>query len=144
VIQVTRSATLVFGAPVERVLPMFTPAGERLWAEGWDPSFPAGERGDGADPGTVFTTSHSGPTTWIVVSRTDASVRYARVTHGRTAGLVTATCAPQAGGAGTAVTVTYELTAISPEAEAELDVFDRHFATMMDTWQQAVSAALGR
>jgi hypothetical protein len=131
---------LTFEAPVERVMPMFTPAGERAWAEGWDPRFPAGERGDGADPGTVFTTEHSGSTTWIVASRGERAVRYARVAHGRTAGLVTVTCEPRDGG--TAATVTYELTALSPDAEAELDGFDRHFPAMMDTWQQAVSAAL--
>lgn len=140
-VHVTRTATLHFAAPVERVLGMFTPAGERLWAQGWDPSFPAGERGDGADPGTVFTTEHSGPSTWIVVERSATSARYARVAHGRNAGLVTVACSPDDDG-GTAATVTYELTALSPEAEAELDHFAHEFPAMMRTWEESVSAAL--
>ena len=138
--QVSRTGTLHFDAPVERVMPMFTPAGERLWAEGWDPRFPAGERGDGADPGTVFTTEHAGATTWVVVERTPASARYARVTPDHTAGIVTVVCRPD--GDGTAVTVTYELTALTPAAEAELEHFGSGFPAMMETWQAAVSAAL--
>jgi len=140
--QITRRETLHFSAPVERVLPMFTPAGERLWAYGWDPRFPAGERGDGADPGTVFTTEHSGDvTTWIVVERTPSGAQYARVAHGRNAGLVTVTCTPD-GRDGTAAEVTYELTALTPEGDAELAHFEREYPTMMRHWQEAVAAAL--
>ena len=140
-VQVTRTATLHFAAPLERVLPMFTPAGERLWAEGWDPSFPAGERGDGADPGTVFTTEHSVPTTWIVVERSATSARYARVAHGRNAGLVTVECSSGDHG-GTTATVTYELTALTPEGDAELTHFAHEFPAMMRTWEESVTAAL--
>lgn len=139
---IRRTATLRFDAPLERVLPLFTPAGERVWAGGWDPSFPAGEHGDGADPGTVFTTEHSGPTTWIVVDRTEARAQYARVVHGRNAGLVTVTCAPDQHGGGTAVEVSYALTALTSEGDAELAHFEDQYDAMMRHWQDAVAAAL--
>ena len=81
----THSHTVRVPLPVERALHLFTPVGERAWAPGWDPVFPAGESGDGAAPGTVFLT---GASTWVVVDRAPDRVRYARVTPGVRAGTV--------------------------------------------------------
>ena len=76
----------------EAALFLFTPRGEKLWADGWDPQFPA-PADDDTEPGTVFETAH-GPqrTTWVVCAREPGrSVRYARVVHGQNAGTVTVT-----------------------------------------------------
>ena len=92
----------------ETALFLFTPRGEKLWADGWDPQFPAPAEDD-TEPGTVFETAH-GPqrTTWVVCAREPGrSVRYARVVHGQNAGTVTVTLDD----AGTA-TVEYDLTAL--------------------------------
>src|SRR4051794_14836050 len=111
------------GVHVERALWLFTPAGERSWVDGWDPVFPAGEDGDGARPGTVFTTEHDGTTTvWTVVARDDRSVRYARVTPGRWSGLVEVRCRSDGDGA-TLVSVSYDLTALSDDGRAALAEF---------------------
>ena len=40
--------------PPERAIHAFTALGEREWAPGWDPVFPAGDAGEA---GTVFTTA---------------------------------------------------------------------------------------
>ena len=73
--------------PREAAMALFTAEGERAWAgDGWDPRFPSPERRDG--PGAVFTTEHSGLTTWVMVDQQPDRVRYARVTDGVTAGTI--------------------------------------------------------
>ena len=73
-------------------LGLFTPEGERAWAAGWDPSYPAPAEDD-SEPGTVFQTRHGvHPGTWIVASREPGrSIRYARVIADQDAGTVTVT-----------------------------------------------------
>ncbi len=122
---------------------LFTPRGEKLWADGWDPQFPA-PADDDTEPGTVFETAH-GPqrTTWMVCAREPGrSVRYARVVHGQNAGTVTVTLddAGTAGHASTA-TVEYDLTALSDEAAAELARFAAHYPQYLQHWEQAIAAA---
>src|SRR3981081_2960105 len=106
--ELRRGARLTGSAPVplglEPVLSLFTPRGERLWADGWDPQFPA-PADDDSKPGTVFETVHGQQSaTWVVCDR-DAgrSIRYARIVHGQNAGTVTVTVdsREQADGSGT-------------------------------------------
>lgn len=121
----------------ETALFLFTPRGEKLWADGWDPQFPAPAEDD-TEPGTVFETTH-GPqrTTWVVCAREPGrSVRYARVVHGQNAGTVTVTL----NDAGTA-TVEYDLTALSDEAAADLARFAAHYAQYLQHWEQAIADA---
>jgi hypothetical protein len=124
----THSHTLRVPLPPERALHLFTPVGERAWAPGWDPVFPAGERGDGATPGTVFLT---GASTWVVVDREPGRVRYARVTPGVRAGTVEVRLRPD--GDETLADVTYVTTALNDEP------FDPELAH----WEPAIRAALG-
>lgn len=35
----TRSAAIHLHAPADRVFPLFTPEGERLWVPGWNPRY---------------------------------------------------------------------------------------------------------
>ena len=65
--------------PPERALRYFTPEGERAWAPGWDPAYPAAPEDDTA-VGTVFVThDHGHDTLWVVVARSERSMGYARV-----------------------------------------------------------------
>jgi hypothetical protein len=122
--------------PPEQAFHFFTPAGERLWAEGWDPSFPDGESGDGGAPGTVFTTdAHDRHTIWVVVDRSGDAIRYARITPGHLAGTVEVRL-----GEG-AVEVTYDLTALTPDAVHELDAFAAGYEAFMAEWERAIAAA---
>src|SRR5438270_7773224 len=65
---VRRAADITVGLPREQALALFTPEGERRWAEGWDPQYP--EPGRRKGPGAVFTTRHGGhETTWITIDQ---------------------------------------------------------------------------
>lgn len=121
------SHTLRVPLPVAEALHLFTPVGERAWAPGWDPVFPAGEAGDGAAPGTVFLT---GASTWIVVDRASDRVRYARVTPNVRAGTVEVRL--RADGDETLADVTYLTTALDG---APFDPDIGH-------WEHAIRAAL--
>jgi hypothetical protein len=122
---------------------LFTPRGEKLWADGWDPVFPA-PADDDTEPGTVFETAHGRQrTTWVVCAREPGrSIRYARIAHGRDAGTVTVTLndAPAPGGARVA-TVEYDLTALSTEAGAELARFAAGYPQYLRHWEEAIADA---
>jgi hypothetical protein len=122
--------------PAGQAFHLFTPVGERLWAEGWDPSFPDGESGDGGAPGTVFTTdAHGRHTIWVVLDRRDDAIRYARITPGHLAGTVEVRL-----GEG-AAEVTYDLTALTPDAVPELEAFAAGYDAFMAEWERAIAAA---
>jgi hypothetical protein len=136
--------TIVVELPLEQAMRLFTPVGERLWVDGWDPEFPAGEDGDGSEPGTVFLTAGShGTTFWGVAERTGDNVRYARMTPGTLAGFVTVQCREESPGRTTAE-VTYDLTALGGDGEAALREFAKGYAHSIDRWQQLIAAALPR
>ena len=119
---------------------LFTAEGERLWAEGWDPSYPANERRDGA--GAVFTTAHGlHRTTWIMVDHEPDRIRYARVAHGVTAGMVTVELTDTTP-AGTSVRVTYDLTALTPAGEEWLGAFQARYDNEIGDWATHISQAL--
>ena len=124
--------------PPEAAVLQFTAEGERAWAPGWDPIYPAGS---GDAPGTVFQTSaHGREVTWVIVERTPTTAAYARIVPGVQAGIVAVRCRPD--GDGTVAAVTYELTALSDEAAAELDHFEAAYPAMLAEWQQRIAAAL--
>jgi hypothetical protein len=128
--------------PPERAMHLFTPAGERLWAEGWDPAFPAGENGDGGAPGTVFLTPHGDDATvWAVAEREPYRIRYARTTPGRMSGLVEVSCADEECD-GTRVEVTYEMTALSQDGDAALREFCEGYDDYIDGWARDIAAAV--
>jgi len=122
---------------------LFTPRGEKLWADGWDPVFPA-PADDDTEPGTVFETAHGEQrTTWVVCAReTGQSVRYARIAHGRDAGTVTVTLDDGTGpGESRVATVEYDLTALSAEAAADLARFAAGYPQFLRHWEEAIAAA---
>jgi hypothetical protein len=128
--------------PPNRARHLFTPAGERLWADGWDPHFPAGESGDGAAVGTVFVTqAHEATTLWVVVESTENTVRYVRVTPGGLAGLVEVTLRADGSG-GTIATVGYELTALVPEANEELARFTAAYDEFIAGWERDIASVV--
>jgi hypothetical protein len=128
---------------VEEALPLFTPRGERAWAHGWDPVFPAEDADDSA-PGTVFTTeAHGGPQAiWIVAHRTERSIRYARAIPGVWAGTVEVRCEPA--GEETLAHVTYDLTVLDDSQRPRLRAFAAGYADFMAEWEHELAAALAR
>jgi hypothetical protein len=120
---------------------LFTARGERMWVEGWDPTFPAGEPSDEGE-GTVFVTAAEGRSTyWVVAARDAESVRYARTTPGFAAGTVEVR-RRASDARSTHVDVTYDLTALTPEGAAELDRFGASYEHEIGAWETAIATAL--
>ena len=134
-VQLTGSFTLA--APLDRVMPLFTAEGERAWAPGWEPTY--ADR-DVHEVGQVWTTAGPPLTTWVTVQADETAVRYARVAEGESAGIVTVSCAPT--DAGTEVTVSYDLSALSPAGAERLPQFASSYEQMLEHWRQHTSQAL--
>jgi hypothetical protein len=134
------TGTFTLPIPPAEAFPLFTARGEQSWAEGWQPHFPA-PTPDDTEPGTVFvTTAGDRTTTWMVVDRTPGSmIRYARVVPEVTAGTVRVDLRP-VGTTGTEVTVSYDLTALTPEAEPALRDFFAGYDAYLESWRAAISA----
>lgn len=112
--------------PPGEALRLFTPLGEKAWADGWDPLFSAPLEDDGSRPGTVFEVAHNGDYSVWIVCRFEAErvVQYARLIPGKSAGTVTVSIATESDGS--VATVEYELTALSDSAADELMRFAAH------------------
>ncbi|ROR00205.1 polyketide cyclase/dehydrase/lipid transport protein [Streptomyces sp. 2132.2] len=137
----TLSATLTLPLPPEAAFRLFTARGERDWVPGWEPVFPV-ETPDDTAPGTVWLTASSEEeTTWLVASRDfPRSVSYARITPGVRAGTVTVTLA--ATEAGSEVTVTYDMTPLTPAAAEALDEFAAEYPAFIRSWEELIAARL--
>jgi Polyketide cyclase / dehydrase and lipid transport len=128
--------------PPKDAIALFTPTGERAWTAGWDPQFPSPVPDD-TEPGTVFQTDHAGRHSTWTVTRHDpggTTIQYATTTPGDRAGLVTVACTPGEDDTTTA-TVSYDLTTLAPQANADLDRFAAHYPSFLDQWQQAIARA---
>jgi hypothetical protein len=126
--------------PPAEAFALFTPSGERAWAPGWEPQFPSPGASE-TEPGTIFVVDHDARrSVWAVVScEVGRTIQYATVTPGERAGLITVTC--QGSSAGTEATVKYDLTALSPDANAQLEHFAANFPSFLRHWEQAIAAA---
>jgi hypothetical protein len=140
--RVRLTGTIEVTRPPGEAFALFTAEGERAWAESWDPEFPS-PAADHSDPGTVFTTAHHGrAATWIVVGREPgAALAYASLIPGRRAGIVSVRLQPSS--CGTSVTVSYDLTALVPEANAELQEFAAQYPQFLAHWKRAIAHAIG-
>jgi hypothetical protein len=121
---------------------LFTARGEREWADGWEPRFPAPVADDTA-PGVVWETGHDDEhTVWLVLgSDRGRSISYARVTPHDRAGTVTVVLDDAPGG-GSDVEVTYVLTALTAEADERLAGFAAGYAGFLADWERDVAAHL--
>ena len=138
------SGVIKVGRPPAEALRLFTPRGERDWAAGWEPAFPA-VTPDDTEPGTVFETSAHGaqPTVWVVTDRQPGQrISYAQVTPGDRAGTVSGDLSPAADGQSSEVKVTYELTALTGSAHDRLREFADDYPAYLQAWQDAISACL--
>jgi hypothetical protein len=118
------TGTITVPLPPEQAIALFTPEGERAWAPGWDPRHHSD---------TVFTTDHA---TWVVLDAPTGAVRYARFAPGHHAGTVEVHC--RSNGDHTEATVTYDLTALVPDA---LDHFAAGYDAMLADWERRIADA---
>jgi hypothetical protein len=145
-VHVSRSHEIVIRGKPNAVFPMFTPAGEETWVDGWRPEY-LHPGGSDTVAGMIFRTRHGGEETlWSCVSWQPScyGIRYARVTPGSRMGFVDVTC-KDAGGGMTSATVTYELTSLSDEGDGVLSQFtSERFRTMLEDWRERIEAVLSR
>jgi hypothetical protein len=129
--------------PTEQAFRLFTPCGEREWAHGWDPTFPALTTDD-SEPGTVFETGiHGHRCTWLVTDRVwGRRIAYAQVIPGERAGRITVTLKVTEGGS--EVEVVYELTSLSEAGAQHLKQFADGYGDYLQSWQAAIAACLAK
>jgi hypothetical protein len=134
------SGTVEIALPPVQAFTFFTPTGERAWAHGWDPQFP-NPGTDETEPGTVFRIDHGERASIWAVSHCDPgkSIGYVVTTPGERCGLINVSCRPSA--AGTTATVSYDLTSLSPEADAELELFVAGYPSFLRHWEYAIAKA---
>ncbi|MBI2566897.1 MAG: SRPBCC family protein [Candidatus Schekmanbacteria bacterium] len=141
---VRRTHEFVLGAEIDSVFHLFTPAGERLWADGWRPVFLYPPTGDTRE-GMVFTTDHDHEhTIWALVELNPEHhrVRYVRVTPGSRFGFVEVACMEESADR-TLVTVTYEITALTAAGNDYVASFgESEYREMILSWQQDIEAFL--
>jgi hypothetical protein len=131
-------------APADTALNFFTPAGEELWAAGWQPRYlhPSGKS---TCTGMVFTTGEGDEfTIWMVADfdRAGRRARYVRTTPASRTGLVEVQCVPVNAGH-TDVIVSYEMTALSPQGEASLAGYEgAAFVEMIEGWGRDIGQRL--
>ena len=120
----------------------FTPDGERLWVDGWNPVI-LSDCG-ATQPGAIFLTDHGGEETiWTVIEadRPAGRLKYSRTSPGRRAGLVAVELRPDA--TGTSVTVSYDITALSADGEESVKSMDEAgFEAMLGEWERLIRRAI--
>jgi hypothetical protein len=140
----TASHDITVPLPPPDAMALFTPEGERSWVgkDGWNPHYPAPSRTAGAS--AVFTTQHGGhQTIWVIVDHESHRIRCARVTPHHLAGTVEVRALSRSP-AGTAVRVTYDLTALTDAATGELAGFAAGYHAEIDTWASDITDSLAR
>lgn len=131
-------------APIAPCHRFFTPAGEELWVDGWQPRYLHPQTGQ-TRQGMVFTTgSGDDYTIWHLVDfdTTHYYSRYVRVTPALRSGMVEVRCSP-VNEATTDVDVSYTLTALSELGKDSLRAFEgAAFVEMIEGWKQSVDQHL--
>lgn len=135
----TRSAEIFVALPLEDTMALFTPEGERSWAdrEGWDPHYPVPSRTEG-EAAVFFTEQGARTTIWVMVDQEVDRVRYARATPGGLAGTVEVRAVSHSP-SGTRVRVTYDLTALTDDAVDELRRFSADYDAYIETWAKDIA-----
>lgn len=142
-VHLERTGDFGLPCPVERAIAFFSPEGERTWVPGWDPEYLHPDR-PSTSPGTVFRTTHQGEMTlWLVLryDRLEGRAEYVRITPDSRMGIVRVHCRSDGPGS-TRVSVTYELTALSPDGAKVLSSLnEERYARMLEEWRTRLREA---
>ena len=138
----TRSATIRLDAPPERAFGMFTPLGERAWAQGWEPEFLHPTDGEACE-GSVFITRAGGvETIWTTIAHDPPKrAAYSRVTPGLHAVIVEVRLRDAEDG-GTLANVAYAFTALTSAGNDAVAEMVEGFAGWMEEWETSINRAL--
>lgn len=142
---ITRQGLLTFDAPVAVVFPLFTPLGERHWAEGWDPQilFP---RDREVAEGMVFQTRDHGNLllTWTLTryDEPNHTVAYNVVAPDLMVRRIEVRCR-SLGPARTEVAVTDSYVGLSEHGNAFIDhLSEPEYAKKMAHWKERIGGYL--
>ena len=127
--------------PAEEAFQLFTPRGEREWAQEWNPTFPV-PTDDDSEPGTVFQVdAHGRRGTWLVTEREwGRRIAYAQVVPDQRAGSITVTLDAIEGES--EVEVVYELTPLSEVGKRDLEQFAENYGAFLRSWQDEIATCL--
>jgi hypothetical protein len=132
-------------ASYERVFPLFGAWEEKKWAEEWEPQFvfplPPNDQ-----PGMVFRVSHGGMKSVWTNTAFDAStghVQYVYVVHDAVVTLIDIRLT-RAGANETQVSVVYQRTALSPEANDHVTHLAKGDANSGPEWAEAINGYLSK
>ncbi len=143
--RVVRTATIEVNASPDEAFPLFTPLGEGLWSEDWDPVFrhpPEAELEEGA----VFTTPDGpdGDRVWTILEYRPKKHRiaYLCVSPGMVHSRIEIDCEGTELGT-SKVEVTYTDTALSEKGQAHLGrESEEVFSDRVGHWEHAINAYL--
>jgi len=133
--------TVEVALPPEATFPFFTPEGERLWIPGWAPAYPEGGAPEPRE-GLVFETEKEGGTATWLVTRWEPGAHqaaYAYVLPGRWATTVDV-AVRDLGEGRSRVAITYHMTSLAPEADADVRAFEEGYQVRVAGWADTLSA----
>jgi hypothetical protein len=142
---VTAAHTISLPLSADEAFPLFTPEGERLWIEDWNPHYFHPANGE-TIVGMVFTTAYGDETSyWTLVDFDNAAhtARYSRVTPGSRSVIVEVKC-EATGEQEAKVTVRYTLTGLSEAGNATIAAFVEGYDAMIEDWRARILAYLER
>jgi hypothetical protein len=138
----TRSATIRLDAPPERAFEMFTPLGERAWAQGWNPEFLHPLDGEGCEGSVFVTRAGDRETIWTTIAHHPPSgAAYSRVTPGLHA-VVVRVQLRDSDDEGTLADVSYAFTALTPAGNDAVAEMVAGFDGWMEEWQTSINRVL--
>jgi hypothetical protein len=142
-IRIHSSHSIVVHAPIDQAFMYFTPAGEELWVDGWQPVYVYPPDGATVE-GMVFTTGEGDERTiWTLADfdRTGNRSRYVRCTPASRTSVVEVRCSALDAGR-TSVQVSYTLTALNATGERVMQDFEgERFVAMIDEWADRIAKA---
>ena len=138
---ITCNGSFEIPVPADRAGELFTPEGERAWAEDWEPRYP-GRAGTAVEPGTVFVTDRQGSeAVWVITAVADAAISYARFDPRGVMGTIEVAW-EAVSDEQTRVNVVYRSTATEAAMRPELKRFEAHYDMYMEHWREAIAASL--
>lgn len=138
----TRSHTIHLPATPRDVFPLFSPLGEKHWAQGWQPEMLYPASGE-AQVGTVFTTQHMNEPAriWTIIaySQEQAQVSYLNILPASHLSRIDVSCEAD-GTQATIAHITYALTAFTSQGNTYLDGFTQeHYQAYISSWETAIT-----
>jgi len=143
---IRHSHSIILNGVPEAIFSLFTPVGELLWVEGWNPAFLHPASGETQEGMVFITGQHDEKTYWSLI-KLDAdphAARYARVTPASRFGFVDVVCEATGNGQ-TRATVTYTYTALNESGNHFIGNFTAEsYRQMINSWQDKINSYLAR